>query len=256
MNRLAFYCISGALLIGVGTFLVMTLGQVRGEEFSPYSFRQRSYLFYEVPGLRWQISPVFRDSTVGDLERSLTAKGMIKLAPDSRWDVIRVAQGGQSLEGEAVILDRYLQLRVDGGSCKWLEWTLAHDRLAPSLWAAVQHAAIHDAYELIPELFRFAERHDNQTGPQEFAAAILQHQQVSIEQIARDRDEAGQNAEASTLRASADSLQSAIQDAIKRSGQKRSEKESESESEQAAEIDSAEALEEELKPEWDFENEP
>src|SRR2546423_1877397 len=62
------------LVAGVGmlTMLVRWFGCVNADEFSPDLFERRSFLYYEVPLVHWQITPIFYIDTTGDLEAFLT----------------------------------------------------------------------------------------------------------------------------------------------------------------------------------------
>jgi len=42
---------------------VALFGMVVGEEFSPDKFARRSFIYYEIPLLGIQVSPVYRDDT-------------------------------------------------------------------------------------------------------------------------------------------------------------------------------------------------
>ena len=83
----------GAVLLG-GVFVYSTaqFGFVHGEEFSPYSFKRRSFTYYEIPVFGIQVSPIRHDDTTGDLEGYLTGQKLVaptQLTQD-RWDLVVV----------------------------------------------------------------------------------------------------------------------------------------------------------------------
>ena len=174
-----------ALLMLVG--FVMLFGAVRGEEFSPATFSRRSFVFYRIPLLRIQITPVMRSATTNALETHLSTKlfadndataeptaasksaaphddsadrqrTRTSAATPQRWDVVRLAPLSRTPEfGSAYCLCAYLD-RNQGGKLKWLTWTNAHPQLAQVLWPTVRQAAMDRLYYCVPDLMAAAEQ--------------------------------------------------------------------------------------------------
>lgn len=242
VNRLMFLGVFLMLIAGFGTFLVLSFGRVAGVEFSPATFSTRSYSFFQIPLVQWQISPATRDDLSGDLKRYLKANSYLRTLPTQRWDVITVSQAGRESEGDAIILHRYLSAKDSDGERIWLEWTREHRAFAGSFWVAVQHAADLRAYELIPDLFRFASTQDSKLDAAAFAVRLMAHQQREYELLAIDLENAGNAEQAAELQRGIDELRSKMNDAVART--QRLEKQSEDSAEprdddaDAAEIES------------------
>jgi hypothetical protein len=140
-----------------GLFVVLAFGQVHGVEFSPQSFQRRSYTFFQIPLIRWQVTPVWRDDQTQELEQHLGRQRLLpnRLAP-SRWDIVWVTESSRRREGDPAILTRYLEVTDSQRNQRWLTWTIEHPERAKALWPAVQLAAELNAYVLIPPLFDMA----------------------------------------------------------------------------------------------------
>jgi hypothetical protein len=137
---------------------------VTGEEFSPSAFRRRCFVYYRIPLLRFQITPVFRDNTTSRLERYLNSNGLIPQPPAgaSRWDVVRaVGVGIGHWRGDACILCNYLDQQDEDGKYVWLEWSKDHSDLAKQLWPMVVHAGRNRLYTVVPDLIHLAETIDD-----------------------------------------------------------------------------------------------
>ena len=114
-------------------------------------------MFFQIPWVQLQISPVFRDDVTNELEAHLRRQRLIAArAVSGRWDVITLRAGVTPTNGQALILCRYLDQRDEQRQLRWLDWTRQHPDVAKSFWAAVQQAAILEAYYLVPELFERA----------------------------------------------------------------------------------------------------
>lgn len=154
---------------------VMLFGAVRGEEFSPTTFARRSFVFYRIPLLKLQVTPVVRASTTNALETHLATKLFADLdssaqttaldnnpndgeAAKQRWDIVRITPLSRPSEiGSAFCLCAYLD-RQQAGKLKWLSWTKTHPKLARALWLVVRQVAIDRLYFSIPDLMTAAEQ--------------------------------------------------------------------------------------------------
>lgn len=130
---------------------VVLFGEVEGEEFSPDLVQRRRFSFYELPLLRWQISPIRHFDVTGDLEEQLvTDKLVTKPSGTPRWDLVRIRTGREML-GEAFVLSEYLD--ADRGTGRhWEQWTKDHLPLARVFWPAVISAARDKLYTIVPDL--------------------------------------------------------------------------------------------------------
>jgi hypothetical protein len=181
-----------ALLMFVG--FIMLFGAVRGEEFSPTSFARRSFVFYRIPLIRVQVTPVIRKSITNPLELHLENKRFVKIdsrakdesaagsdggAAKQRWDIVHLTPLSRPKEnGAASCLCAYLDRPAQGG-LKWLQWTKSHPRLARRLWPIVRQSAIDRLYFCVPDLMVAAE----EAAERNVDATVLKGQ---LESIARE----------------------------------------------------------------------
>jgi hypothetical protein len=154
---LLWLTVGGMVALTVGLFVVLTFGRVSGVEFSPQLFQRRSYTFFQIPAVRWQVTPAWRHDETLTLEQHLRQQRLLphRSAP-ARWDVVWAAEGDRRHEGNPIILTRYLDVTDANREQHWYAWTKEHPELAKILWSAVQRAATLEAYELIPPLFELA----------------------------------------------------------------------------------------------------
>ena len=194
--------VTAVIVVGVLFLLVMTFGQVTGLEFSPDRFERRSFVYYQIPLLKLQISPVLRDNVSNDLERHIRRQKLISGPPRSRrWDVVSVSFGAEASprEGPAQVLCRYLD-QSDERDLWWLQWSRAHPELAGPFWSAIQQAAQLNAYFLIPEMFDLAVHAKD---PTDFCEQLDELLTRRYTEVARDYQALGRTAEAQRLFAAA-----------------------------------------------------
>jgi hypothetical protein len=138
---------------------IALFGQVVGEEFSPDVFQRRTYIYFRIPLLGVQISPVWRWGSSGELEAYLTQHKFVPPCPrrPPRWHVATAHFAGtSSLQGDAHILCKYLDARQEDGELIWLAWTKDNATSAKALWPAVAQLAQQNLYTFVPELMRLA----------------------------------------------------------------------------------------------------
>ena len=159
VGRIAFGFL-GLVLIGIVIlYAVLYFGSVKGEEFSPDSFKRRGFAYFDVPLFGIQITPIRHSDTTQDLEKYLLAEKLLPTAtkPVNRWDLVTAAVGRRRLtQGDARILCQYLDARNKDGDSIWLKWSEDHVELAKVLWPAVAKVARQELYSFIPELFILA----------------------------------------------------------------------------------------------------
>lgn len=159
VSRIAFGLL-GLFLVGIVVlYAVLYFGSVKGEEFSPDSFRRRRFAFLELPLIRVQITPIHHTDTTNDLEKHLTTKKLLPkpAKPENRWDLVAASQGIHSrTQGDAGILCQYLDAVDQDGDSIWLTWSKENVELAKVVWPAVAKVARQELYSFIPELFVLA----------------------------------------------------------------------------------------------------
>ncbi len=150
----------GALAaVGVVSLATLWFGAVHGVELNPYTLARRSYFFYEIPLIRWQVRGIKREDvssiTVDFLEGEKyvpPAKG----APNV-WHVVTGYRGVRAVTiGDADILVRYLEAQDGDDYHIWVKWSEEHPKLAKVFWPAVSRLAQEEEYVHIPELFDLA----------------------------------------------------------------------------------------------------
>jgi hypothetical protein len=143
----------------VVTFATVQFGGVHGVELNPHSFARRSYSFYEVPIIRWQVRGIRRDdvaSVVVDFLEQQKYLPATKAAPDV-WHIVVGTRGMRPPTlGDADILVRYLETTTAENNHQWVEWSEKNPKLAAPLWKAVSRLAQDELYIYIPALFEQA----------------------------------------------------------------------------------------------------
>lgn len=173
---------------------VAMFGRVSGSEFSPNTFEQRQFSYYEIPFVKIQVMPVQRSAVPSGLHNLLMANSLIppSKTPD-RWDLVATNQTeGYSPECDAAILANYLNDDPWAGN-RWTLWTEEHADLANVFWAKVADMARFSRYLIIPSLFRAAERADS---AKELEAELIQLCTTEIEIAAVEWSNQGQTDQA------------------------------------------------------------
>ena len=160
-GRCAVAASLAVLLFALAVVALSTLvfGSVSGHEFSPDTFRRRSYFYYEIPFFRWQAWPITRRDDTGELEQFLAKKPLLRTIHPAqpRWDLVQsVRSTGRVRVGDAAILCTYFDARDADGNLYWLNWTKRQPRLSQELWPAIADVARDGLYVLVPDLIRLA----------------------------------------------------------------------------------------------------
>jgi hypothetical protein len=145
------------IVVGAGgTFVTVHFGGVHGVELNPYSFARRSYSFYEVPIVRWQVRGIRREDVTSALVDFLEKEKFLpatKTAPDV-WHIVVGSRGMSGPQPrKAEILVHYLETMTAENNHLWVEWSEKNPKLAGPLWKAVSRLAQDELYEYIPDLF-------------------------------------------------------------------------------------------------------
>jgi hypothetical protein len=143
-----------AMLIAVASY-----GGLAGEEFSPDAFKRRSFFTYQIPVVRFQISPVSRTDCTNPLESYLSTSRLVPPSARgfSRWDLVTSISGSRRWTGEASILCNYLDQQDEKNNYVWLDWSKENPQLARSLWPRIAEVARRQLYLLVPDLMQLAD---------------------------------------------------------------------------------------------------
>jgi len=141
------------LAVVVGLF-----GRVDGTEFHADTFGRRSYVYFRLPLIHVQVTPVWRTSLARPLSRTLSQNGWLKGAPRSnRWDLVACRRNGERWQqGDAWILCQYLDTRDADAEFFWKKWTKNNRAAAAILWPEIAQLARRELYFLVPDLFETA----------------------------------------------------------------------------------------------------
>ncbi|WP_250930875.1 hypothetical protein [Aporhodopirellula aestuarii] len=188
----------GVLLL----IVIRTMGYVEGEEFSPTHFRSRTFSFYEIPLIHWQITPIQRESTTPPAALLFTQKNWVSPPPGDPvdWHLVSLQRGmEETYNADASLLLTQLRLRANGTGV-WRKWSQDHPGLAGALWPAVAKLADRELYILMPRLLEMARQIDSPPALQSTISNYLTQEYASL---IRDMRAAGQNELADALSAEA-----------------------------------------------------
>ncbi len=146
-----------AIVVAVATLI---FGHISGEEFCPDTFTRRSFAYFEIPLLGFQVSPISRKDITNGLESHLATNKFVavtkQLDPPPPWHLVTSLRSGiVTFYGDAAILCMYLDAQDDQGFY-WQQWTEKHPELAKALWPLVVETACQRLYLFIPDLFELA----------------------------------------------------------------------------------------------------
>jgi len=143
------------------TFL---LGHVEGEEIAATTFQRRTFAYFQIPIIEFQISGISRTDSTGALENYLITEKLISVTkvqtpPDEsvRWDLVHASVNGElTSRGEAEILCNYLDSKNAEGKNQWVEWSKENPDLAKVVWPVVLSVSRQELYIFVPELLELA----------------------------------------------------------------------------------------------------
>ena len=149
------------VLIAVSVVALLTLwfGGVHGVELNPYTFARRSYSFYEIPLVRWQVRGIRREDVSSNTVEFLALNKYVAAAKGApnEWHIVIGTRGVRApVIGDADILVRYLEAQDADAHHLWEDWSRANPKLAAVFWPAVSRLAQEEEYVFIPDLFDLA----------------------------------------------------------------------------------------------------
>ncbi|MEM9365287.1 MAG: hypothetical protein AAGD07_04765 [Planctomycetota bacterium] len=190
------------LLVALGVASVLGIyvwmfGHVRGEEFSPQSFRTRTFEYYQIPFIGWQVTPIQRQNSTPTLTAFLRQKQWLnapveaskpadRSADDAipptinRWHLVstgRLEYGGQA--DDAYLLVSQLRL-TRGGNLVWKRWSQKHPEMAAVFWPWIQRLAARELYIVLPRLFEIVRGVDDVDALRLAGDAFLKEQYASL----------------------------------------------------------------------------
>jgi hypothetical protein len=185
--------------VSLGTFLTLWFGGVHGVEINPHTFARRSYSFYEIPLLRWQVRGIRREdvaSTSVDFLAQQKYVAPTKGAPNV-WHIVAGTRGVSApVIGDADILVRYLEAQDAEDYHVYVKWSEKNPNLAKLFWPAVSRLAQEEEYLFIPDLFELAE---SATDPVAFQTALNKKVAERLFELGQHLQEAEEHGEAKKL---------------------------------------------------------
>lgn len=142
----------------MGFLVIRTQGSVSGIEFAPTHFQKRSFAFYEIPLVHWQITPIRRTTNTLTAATYLKQKSLISSSTKvpNKWDLVELSRGlTGSSPGDASLLVDQLELQSNGDNF-WRSWSKKHPKRAKILWPVVQQLAVRELYVLLPPMMELA----------------------------------------------------------------------------------------------------
>lgn len=160
-----------AVFVAVG-MATLWFGIIAGEEFCPETFTRRSFFYYEIPLIGFQISPITRNDTTSAVSVHLTSNNFVPVPKGAkhRWDLVFDTRAAiKASQGDAAILCAYLDATDHEGKHYWEQWTDENKAIAKILWPAVASVARNRLYLFAPQLIDLAEQASD---PQQFQSDL------------------------------------------------------------------------------------
>lgn len=156
LSRIIFGAFLLMILAAVGTLILLIFGRCTGEEFSSTDFSRRTFYYFRIPLVKFQVTPLVRTDKSSVLVNYLQTNQLIPQGK-KKWKLASHRVGGSHpYEADELILARYLEQRNNGYDLRWLKWSQNNPKLARAFWPIVWRVANEDLYVLIPELFQLA----------------------------------------------------------------------------------------------------
>lgn len=191
------------IVLGLTLFFIIRFGgYVEGEEFSPTHFRSRTFTFYEIPIIRWQITPIRRKTTTPMAALTLTQTKLIQPPPGEPevWHLVSLQLGGdEAVNDDANLLMKQLRFYTDGGAY-WKNWSNDHPELAKEFWPTIAKLSERELYLLMPRLFEIVRQTED---PGLLRSLIRGYLQEEYQGLIRDMRDAGRDDVADALAAEA-----------------------------------------------------
>ncbi len=168
--------------LGAAVLVIMMFGRCFGEEFSPHNFARRHFLYFRVPLVKLQVTPVYRSNGNNALVVHLQSNKFVA-STGKNWQLLSLRAGvANPYEADPMILCRYLDQRNAKHDLAWLQWSSKHPELSSVFWPFVVQAARAGLYVAIPDLFETARA---ATKPEDLSLAL--HQKLAASTLALAR---------------------------------------------------------------------
>lgn len=145
------------LAIPLGGLILVSTGQMFGEEFSPDDFSSRSFSYNHVPWLNMTITGTEYEDCTGVLAQELRRDGWIPTSSHSpqRWHLVSdIHQPESSPDYDARFLLDFLKLPA-----VWSTFNQEQPDKAKVFWPAVAHLARNEMYVYVPSIMQLGLSH-------------------------------------------------------------------------------------------------
>jgi hypothetical protein len=149
----------GALLLLLAS-VTLLFGGVSGIELSQQDLTARKFSYRQLPLVRIQISPVYREPIFSAASSVNIAQHLKPLARGKtiQWDLVEFSEANRSHPpADAAILYRILELKNTNNEFLWDAWSTKFPNRAAEMWPAIQDLAQCRLYWVTPkvmELYR------------------------------------------------------------------------------------------------------
>lgn len=193
-NRLirTWVSVSAAIIICVVLgLLIWTQGFVSGSEFAPTHFVKRSFSFYEIPLIQWQITPIRRTDATPSAATYVKTKHLkrVPMGTATNWHLVSLSRGiSGTTDADANLLLAQLEFQKETDPY-WVEWSKKNPKHAAILWPIIQRLAKRELYIFIPMVFATAD--SGGRSPAELQTLIDDKLAKEYVSLIRDMREAG-----------------------------------------------------------------
>lgn len=194
--------VAAAVIICVVLGLVIrTQGFVRGSEFAPSHFVRRSFSFYEIPLVHWQITPIRRSDDTPPAATYVKTKILQKVPKGTatNWHLVSLSRGilGTTNADANFLLAQLEFSDQDNSDPYWIDWSKNNPKHAAVLWPIIQRLACRELYIFIPMVFATAD--SGGKSPAELQKIIDEQLAAEYVSLVSDMREAGKMTVAATL---------------------------------------------------------
>ena len=181
--------------------VIRTQGFVRGSEFAPSHFVRRSFSFYEIPLVHWQITPIRRSDDTPPAVTYVKTK-ILKKVPKgtaTNWHLVSLSRGilGTTNADANFLLAQLEFSDQDSSDPYWIDWSKQNPKHAAVLWPIIQRLAERELYVFVPMVFATAD--SGGKSPAELQKAIDEQLAAEYVSLVSDMREAGKMTVAAAL---------------------------------------------------------
>lgn len=162
---------------------------------------RRSFSFYEIPLVHWQITPIRRSDDTPPAATYVKTKILKKVPKGSatNWHLVSLSRGilGTTNADANFLLAQLEFSDQDSSDPYWIDWSKQNPKHAAVLWPIIQRLAERELYVFIPMVFATAD--SGGKSPAELQKAIDEQLAAEYVSLVSDMREAGKMTVAAAL---------------------------------------------------------